>query len=166
MNIAAGGEKDRSESQWACLRTFLPMWRVARKTKRHEVWLATTPTRSERSDWTLDWAPGEEISLANVSPFCPFTDFQPRAARYLGTNRTDLPLDRRTGLPPPSSLSKVASTPESSVKTVKTGPNRLRSRSSRVGSSPALRRLLPSSLSLPAYPISTRSSSHCQVSPR
>lgn len=154
-NIAAGEREDRSENQWACLRKFLPMWRVARETKRHEVWLATTPTRPERSDWTLDWAPGEEISLANVSPFCPFTDFQPRAARYLGTSLhylgTDLPLDRRTGLPPPSSLSKVASTPESSVKTVKTGPSQLRSRSSipsGVGSRPALPTSLRPSRSL------------------
>lgn len=88
--MAAGRWKIVQRTSGPCLRTFLPMWRVARETKRHEVWLATNPTRPERSDWTLDL--GKRSALQTSAHF------------IRSTYTTDLPLDRRTGLPPPSSL--------------------------------------------------------------
>lgn len=83
---------------------------------------ATGAAGTERLD------PGEEISLANISPptylqtatllICP---------QINGPGSLHLGHRRRSHLPP-----------ESSVRTVTTGPSQLRSRSSRVGSSPVL----------------------------
>lgn len=101
------------------------MWRVARETKRHEVWLATGLTQPERSDWTLDWARDQPCEISPPGPFdlptsliCPQID-QPGSLHSTSLAR---------------SQKHAALAPESSVTA---GPGQLRPRPSGVGSSPA-----------------------------